>query len=1036
MADSRSTPPSATAVRAHDVDADALLARLRPDDADEVGRLIRERDNLFLVHQALAEADAAETLEGRLHIFADAIRKIGFGRVAITLRDADLEPTLVVTAGAAPDDDGPLWGAHSGGEAWARWLPEFERHRVSHSYYLGERCDWSPAATAAGDAPGAPNATGAAGAVTEGTLIVPLRARDGRILATLVLGDPAGGEAPTLAHVRTVELFGQQMAHAIEQAGLVEVAERRAARLQRLQEVGARLARSLDEGEIVHELARQVLRLLPGDGVVVVRPDLEGGTMTTLLRVVRGVERPAVTTALGSGIVAEVARTGRPVRAADHAEAAGDGIVADSGMAASVLAVPMLAGIQLAGVIVVHAAPRGLYSAEDEELLVTVGAQAAVALVNARLYAESERERRQSEAFAEIARAVGGSLRLGEVLQLIMRHATALLSCRGACVALRADDYLHIVAGHGDAELLAGMHLPLGGSITGQAVLAGATTIVNDVAEHPDAYRPVQRVANLRNTVIAPLVAAGAAIGALSVINRAEDFTEGDARVLQRLADHVAVAIVNARLFGDLAEATREWAVAFDAMASGIAVVDGTGRVTRCNARAAELTDVAAPARLLGRDLLEALLQEPEAGDGPIARALGGAGVARATLRSAARGKVFDVVAAPHPNGGAVVTFDDVTVHHALAERAAQSEARYSRLVESAADAIFTVDRSGHFTSVNRALEIATGRRRDQLIGTPFVDLLDPRDREAMRRLFESTLRGARQRAELRYIGARGEERSASVTGAPIAEDGVIVGALGVVRDTTEERRLVEQLLQQEKLAAIGQLVSGVAHELNNPLAGVTAFAQILLSMPEMDGEQRNAAETIYQEARRAAKIVTNLLTFARQHQPERRPTDLNQVLLDTLELRRYAIRMAQVELDVDLDRELPLTWADPFQLQQVLLNLITNAEHALASWDGERRIALRTAHADGTITITVSDSGAGIAPQDLDRIFNPFYTTKGVGEGTGLGLSISDGIVREHGGRIRVESVLGEGARFLVELPYVDPLTMIRSHGAWEDDE
>jgi two-component system NtrC family sensor kinase len=236
---------------------------------------------------------------------------------------------------------------------------------------------------------------------------------------------------------------------------------------------------------------------------------------------------------------------------------------------------------------------------------------------------------------------------------------------------------------------------------------------------------------------------------------------------------------------------------------------------------------------------------------------------------------------------------------------------------------------------------------------------------------------------------------------------------------------LMGQLLQQEKLAAIGQLVSGVAHELNNPLAGVMAFSQILLATPGVHGEERSAVETIHQEARRAAKIVSNLLTFARQHRPERTETDLNRVLMDTLELRRYALRVSQIEVELSLDSGVPATWADPFQLQQVLLNLLGNAEQALGGWSGERRITLRTSWARGAndpIVVSVSDTGPGVSPEQAARIFNPFYTTKPVGQGTGLGLSISDGIVREHGGRIRVESRPQGGATFFVELPHVAP--------------
>lgn len=245
-------------------------------------------------------------------------------------------------------------------------------------------------------------------------------------------------------------------------------------------------------------------------------------------------------------------------------------------------------------------------------------------------------------------------------------------------------------------------------------------------------------------------------------------------------------------------------------------------------------------------------------------------------------------------------------------------------------------------------------------------------------------------------------------------------------RVAQEHERLRRQLSQAQKLEAIGQLVSGVAHELNNPLAAVMAYAQIVLSGTALEGDDLQAMETIIHETKRAAKIVSSLLTFARQHQPERTITDLNQIVSDTIALRRYAITDQDIALTLDLDGTLPLTWADNFQMQQVLLNLLGNAEQALRGWSGPRTLSISTASCGETITLTVSDTGPGISAPDLEQIFNPFFTTKGVGEGTGLGLAISDGIVREHGGRIRVESTLGAGATFIVELPYVDPSTHI----------
>jgi PAS domain S-box-containing protein len=372
--------------------------------------------------------------------------------------------------------------------------------------------------------------------------------------------------------------------------------------------------------------------------------------------------------------------------------------------------------------------------------------------------------------------------------------------------------------------------------------------------------------------------------------------------------------------------------------------------------------------------------------------------------------------------------------HRALADR-------YTRLVESAADAIATIDERGRLTSVNQALERATGRLRSSLLGEPFVSLFDAGDEHGAATLLRATLGGDPQKRDMRYRrldgGLEGDLRSCAITSTPIVEAGRVTGVLAIMRDVTDEKRLADQLMQQEKLAAVGQLVSGVAHELNNPLAGVMAYSQLLLTSPTLGSgsapvdtiDARDALVTIHEEAKRAAKIVSNLLTFARQHQPERTLADLNRVVTDTLELRRYALRVRQIEVDARLDDNLPLTWADPFQLQQVVLNLIANAEQALESWGGERRITITTSSVcrlgrerGELLVLRVADSGPGIAPEHLSKIFNPFFTTKPVGEGTGLGLSISDGIVREHGGRIRAEVGPTSGASFVVELPYVPP--------------
>jgi signal transduction histidine kinase len=247
-----------------------------------------------------------------------------------------------------------------------------------------------------------------------------------------------------------------------------------------------------------------------------------------------------------------------------------------------------------------------------------------------------------------------------------------------------------------------------------------------------------------------------------------------------------------------------------------------------------------------------------------------------------------------------------------------------------------------------------------------------------------------------------------------------------LIRDVSERKKLddetrdiYQQLLQAEKMAALGQTVSGVAHELNNPLATILSWAE-RLSERSLDEPVRRGLETILSEAERAARIVRNLLTFARKRQTTRAMVDVNQVARETLALRAYEQRLTNIEVIDALAAGLPQVFADGHQVQQVLLNLMINAEQAMVSANGRGVLVVRTWHdPDQEIVILeINDDGPGIADDLQPKIFDPFFTTKEVGKGTGLGLTVAYAIVQEHGGRIRLESRPNAGASFYVEMP------------------
>ena len=457
-----------------------------------------------------------------------------------------------------------------------------------------------------------------------------------------------------------------------------------------------------------------------------------------------------------------------------------------------------------------------------------------------------------------------------------------------------------------------------------------------------------------------------------------------------------------------------------------ILVADPDGRIVRANDAAARLFGEAAE-RLVGR-AADALL---EPADRAAAREIGGAALADGPQRLEARIRTAEGVeriaaigiAALRRGGrtlGAVYTLRDVTDASLAHAELARSEARYRKLFEGASDAVLTLDASACFTTINHAGEEISGLPRERLVGASFAPLIVPEEAERALYEFQAVLAGEPRRFESQVMRADGEIRHISVN-ASCVELGEEV--LCLVRDVTEQKLLQQQLIQSEKMGAIGQLVSGVAHELNNPLASISAFAQLVLSDSTLPAPHRHSADIIGNESRRAARIVNNLLTFARQHRAEKVAADINKVLEDTLELREYELGVRGISVVRDYDPALRETMADVYQLQQVFLNLITNAEQAMA---GERRarhrLVVRTrGHADA-IRVEVEDTGPGSPPGSLERLFNPFYTTKPTGQGTGLGLSISLGIVSEHGGRIWAENIFGGGSRFVVEIPQTAP--------------
>ncbi len=352
------------------------------------------------------------------------------------------------------------------------------------------------------------------------------------------------------------------------------------------------------------------------------------------------------------------------------------------------------------------------------------------------------------------------------------------------------------------------------------------------------------------------------------------------------------------------------------------------------------------------------------------------------------------------------------------------SEARYRTIFANASDMVLILDTDWRIVSGNQRSVQILNVTPDDLVGQPLQRWCLPQEWPTVAQALQRVAQGLPQPPFTISLQHSAYESATIELNAQRldADDQTRIVCIG--RDLTERRRLEQQLIQSDKLSALGQLVAGVAHELNNPLTSISGYAQLLLRNRTLNDEIRADLEQIRQQAERAGRIVRNLLMFAREHKPERLATQINEVIQSTLALQVYQLRVDNITVQLDLDPELPSTVADPHQLQQVLLNLITNARQAMNE-RGSGILTIRTrCHeaADGRyIEISISDNGVGIPAQYLDKVFNPFFTTKPVGQGTGLGLSICYGIIQEHQGQIWIESREGVGTTVFIRLPIIE---------------
>jgi PAS domain S-box-containing protein len=370
-------------------------------------------------------------------------------------------------------------------------------------------------------------------------------------------------------------------------------------------------------------------------------------------------------------------------------------------------------------------------------------------------------------------------------------------------------------------------------------------------------------------------------------------------------------------------------------------------------------------------------------------------------------------------------TIVDVTERIEIERRLHKEQEFVRQLVASFPDMISVLDREGRVTFTSPRIQDMLGYSSEQLVGEEFGSAIHRDDVPGIKEMFRKLVTGENSSVlcEYRTLHQDGTWRILRASASPLFDSAQkITGVVASIRDVTEVKNTEKHLVQKEKLAAMGEMMSGVAHELNNPLTAIIGISDLLYEKATDESSKRQNG-LVLKQARRAAAIVQNLLTFARPSALVSKRLRVEEVLRGVVTTQEMLLKPKNIEIEVSVDAVVPATQGDARLLQQVFLNLISNAEQSIASGGGRGKITITVKPQDGKVAVKFLDNGQGIPAANLSKIFDPFFTTKRPAGGTGLGLTICAAIVKEHGGTIEVQSSAGSGAEFTVLLPAFEEL-------------
>jgi PAS domain S-box-containing protein len=679
------------------------------------------------------------------------------------------------------------------------------------------------------------------------------------------------------------------------------------------------------------------------------------------------------------------------------------------------------------------------WSEADIEVAKSVADQTGIALRQARLYQKAEATSSRETLVNKLGGAIRSSLSLPEILDTTVRELGFALAASRVQVRLCDDsnDDLFVKTQYttGGEESNSEFDSYYDQLLRRHFRTSPQPLVIPDVSEFAKGTSELAagigfyaKEQSLRSTLVSPLTVNDRFRGVICIeqTDTARFWADDEVRLVESVGAQLATGIAQAELFQIVARAKNEWETTFDAMSDGVFIFGPDGKLIRVN-KAAAAMDNESPQTILGRKCCEILRADSDELECVVERSLRQAEcvnleIVPYKLKRPVLVTVEPVFDAGHQVVGAVCTARDLSELRKVEAVAREHQSLIKSILESAREAIYAVDREGIYQWCNQAMLDLTGFEMRELIGRYFIENVHDDDREMRRARFVASLDGEPQRFESRYVTRDGAIRYALVNTAPIIVDGQTTGVLGIAHDITEQKQERERAARADKLRALGQLASGVAHDFNNSLAAILGRAQLILRRVH-DDELIHSLGVIVTAAEDAAATVRRIQTFARKSTvAEMELLDIGSLLRDAVEITRTRweneARAHGCIIDVKVNAgEGFITRGNASEMREVFVNLIVNAVDAMPLGG---TLAICCKRKSDRIHLRFADTGAGMDEEVRERVFEPFYTTKGV-NGTGLGLSVSYGIIERHNGMISVSSKIGEGTTFHIDLPFND---------------